>query len=68
MEHITLGYAHVHSRGMMSSIRRIIAQFLIDIAIKVDDELVLDVACDIAMDNEFGYCPDCTPERNEGWE
>jgi hypothetical protein len=44
------------------NIRRKVAEFLYDLADRVDPLFILDVSCDIAMDNDFGYCPDCSPE------
>jgi hypothetical protein len=43
-------------------IMRWVARHLFCFADWISHDLVLDLACDMAMDHGFGYCDDCSPD------
>jgi hypothetical protein len=43
-------------------IRRWVSRQLFNLADWISHGLVLDLACDMAMDAGFGYCDDCSPD------
>ena len=50
----------------MSSIRRILAQFLFDLCEKVDSDLWIDLCCAAASDTgEYGFCDDCDQRMSD---
>ena len=46
----------------MMNIRGFVARNPFNLANFIDDDCVLDLACDVAMDAGFGYCDDCSPD------
>jgi hypothetical protein len=53
-------------KTILNEVRKWIAEQLFNLAYWVDWDTLQDICCDIATDNEYGYCPNCEGTEWEG--